>query len=256
MSLADAGVLFVEHRDRGALAAIDPRLRLAAALGFLLALSLLRSPSALAAALALAIGTALLARLPLVVTLRRLAAVEAFLLVLLATLPFTVDGTPLFTLFGMAASLDGVRRAGEIVIRVNAGLLLVAALLSTLGGAGLAQAMAGLGVPPRLVLMLQLTLRYVALFRAEYGRLRRAMRARGFRARATPHGWRTLGTLLGMLLLRSVERAERVVWAMKCRGFAGRYPTPERVTPGRGDRGFALLTAVAILALLGLEILA
>src|SRR5690606_24220626 len=55
MSLADAGVLFVEHRDRGALAAIDPRLRLAAALGFLLALSLLRSPSALAAALALAI---------------------------------------------------------------------------------------------------------------------------------------------------------------------------------------------------------
>ena len=37
------------------------------------------------------------------------------------------------------------------------------------------------------------------------------------------HSYRTFGYLVGMLLVRSFDRSERVLAAMKCRGFRGQY---------------------------------
>jgi cobalt/nickel transport system permease protein len=49
------------------------------------------------------------------------------------------------------------------------------------------------------------------------------MRARAFVAGSNRHTWRSLGWLLGMLLVRSLERSRRILAAMKCRGFSGRF---------------------------------
>jgi cobalt/nickel transport system permease protein len=54
--------------------------------------------------------------------------------------------------------------------------------------------------------------------------LRIAMRVRGFRPGSNRHTWRSLGYLVGMLLVRSLERAERVRAAMLCRGYTGQFP--------------------------------
>lgn len=250
---ASAEAIFAENRDAGPLAAIDPRARLAAALTFLALLAMLHSAPALAAALAASVAVAIYARLPLLPTLRRLMAVEGFLVFLLVTLPLTIPGPALFSLFGLPVSAEGLRRAIVILVRVNAGVLMAAALLSTMGTMRLAAAMNGIGIPASLAHLFQLTVRYIAVFHEEYARLRRAMRSRGFRAGSNRHSWRSLGHLLGMLVLRSAERAERVAWAMRARGFTGRYPAFVQRPLDRIDRRFLLVWPLLLVALAWLE---
>jgi cobalt/nickel transport system permease protein len=250
---ASAAAIYAESRDIGPLAAIDPRVRLGAALSFLVLLALLRSPAALAGALAAGLAAAWFAQLPLRQTLRRMTAVEGFLIFLLVTLPLTMPGTALFHLAGLPVSREGLWRAIAIIVRVNAGVLMAAALVSTMGTMRLAGAMNGIGLPDRIAHLFQLTTRYVAVFHEEYVRLRRAMRARGFRAGSNRHSWRSLGHLLGMLVVRSAERAERVAWAMRARGFSGRFPAFEQHRLGRTDRVVMALWPLFLAALMVLE---
>ena len=250
---ASAAAIFAENRDIGPLAAIDPRVRLAAAITFLALLAVLHSAPALALALLAALAAAFFARLPAGPTLRRLTAVEGFLLFLLLTLPLTMPGHEIFSLFGLSVSEEGLRRAIVIIVRVNAGVLMAAALLSTMGTMRLAGAMSGIGIPPRIAHLFQLTVRYVGVFHEEYARLRRAMRARGFRAGSNRHSWRSLGHLLGMLVLRSAERAERVAWAMRARGFNGSFPAFAQRRLERPDRLFMLVWPILLVALAWLE---
>ncbi|BCP54823.1 hypothetical protein K32_34400 [Kaistia sp. 32K] len=250
---ASAAAIFAEDRDIGPLSAIDPRVRLAAALSFLALLAVLHSAPALAAALALALAAAIYARLPLRSTLRRMTAVEGFLVFLLLTLPLTVPGPALFSLFGLPVSVEGVRRAVTIIVRVNAGVLMAAALLSTMGTMRLAGAMNGIGIPAPIAHLFQLTVRYIAVFHEEYARLRRAMRARGFRAGSNRHSWRSLGHLLGMLVVRSAERAEQVAWAMRARGFTGSFPAFVQRPLDRADHRVILLWPLVLVALAWLE---
>jgi len=253
---AGASAIFLESRDSALVARLDPRVRLAAALSFMVALVPLNAALSLAAALAAGVAAAVLARVPLEATLRRLAAIEGFLTLLLVTLPFTMSGSELFSVLGWPASREGFERALAILVRVNAAVLVAAALLSTMGAMRLAGAMAGIGVPGRIAHLFQLTVRYIAVFHDEYARLRRAMRARAFQPGSNRHSWRTLGNLVGMLLVRSVERAERVVWAMKCRGFSGSFPAFDQRELGPADFCFALLWTALIASLLALEYLA
>lgn len=255
MSGGSASAIFVESRDQGRVTAIDPRVRLAAALLFIVTLVFLRKPAPLALALFVGVATVLWARPPLHSTIRRLAEIEGFLALLLVSLPFTVPGTPIFTLFGFPVSWDGLERAVAIVIRVNAAVLVIAGLLSTMGTSRLAAAMASIGIPDRIAHLFRLTVRYISVFQEEYTRLRRAMRARAFMPGSNRHSWRTLGNLVGMLLVRSVERAERVSWAMKCRGFSGTFPGFRHDRVMLPDMAFLTVWALCVLILAVLEVI-
>jgi cobalt/nickel transport system permease protein len=250
---AFATVLFSENRDARAIGSLDPRARLIICLSFLFALPLLDRPVALAAALLFGIAAVLFARLPARMIIGRLLIAEGFLLVLLLTLPFVVPGRPIVSILGLVASWEGLARALTLVVRINAGVLVTLALLGGLGSIGLARAMTGIGLPERLAQLLEMTVRYIALFAGEYRRLRRAMLVRGFHATSSRHSWRSLGNFLGMLLVRSLERAERVHWAMVCRGFSGKFlaAEPQRLT--RTDAWFLAGSTGAIVALQLLE---
>lgn len=253
---ASLGALFVESREAGRLARIDPRVRLAMALLFAVTLALLSKPLALGVALLVAVLAVAASGLSPGQALRRMAGVEAFLIVLVATLPFTVPGTPVVSVAGLSASAEGLQRALVLVIRVNAAVLAIIALLGGLGGQQLAGAMTGIGLPPVLASLLLLTLRYIVTFGEEYRRLRVAMRVRGFRPGSNRHTWRSLGHLVGMLLVRSLERAERVRAAMLCRGYNGRFPIAAQ-GPLLGRDWAFLVAALGVMAsLLAVEVLA
>jgi cobalt/nickel transport system permease protein len=120
----------------------------------------------------------------------------------------------------------------------------------------LGRALARLGAPDKLVHLYAFTIRYLDLLHREYARLRTAMKARAFRLRGDRHSWRSIGWLFGMLMVRSVERAERIMAAMRCRGFDGRlWSLQDDSRFGRADgvfavaatAGIALLVAVACL---------
>jgi cobalt/nickel transport system permease protein len=55
-----------------------------------------------------------------------------------------------------------------------------------------------------------------------------ARKARTFRRQRAWSGWKTLAQLLGMLLVRSLNRAERVFGAMRARGWDGRVRVLDR----------------------------
>lgn len=242
----------LDRRGGGLVGRLDPRTRIVAALLFAVAAVAAHGLAAQALAFALAAVLALLARLPLKPTLRRLAALEGFMLLALVSLPFTVPGPPVADILGWSASAEGLRRTAAILLVANAVTLATQALLAGMELVALGHALGRLGAPARLVALLLFTVRYVDVLQQEYSRLRLAMRARGFRPRTGWHTWRSFGWLVGMLLVMSVERSERIHAAMRLRGFTGRFHCLDEGRAGMLDWGFAAAHAASVTAMLAM----
>ena len=223
----------------------DPRLRIVAAMLFALCVVGLQRPATLSLALALALLLAVAGGIGGRSLLVRLLPLELFMLVLLLTLPFTVAGEPLLRVGPLTVSAQGLELALTILVRANAVLLVILALLGTLEPARLGHALARLGVPERLAHLLLLTVRQIQLVGDEYARLRQAMRARAFVPRSDRHTWLSFGWLMGMLLVRSLARSRRVLDAMRCRGFDGRLRLLDTLRWRPADS--AALTAMVVL---------
>jgi len=203
---------------------LDPRTRIIATVAFAGVTVALSGLAALLLALGLSVCALLAARLPAAPTLRRMVMVDSFILVMLLLLPFTVPGEAAFEVFGWPASWAGLEQAAGIALKANAIVLMLLSLVGSLEPTTLGHALARLRCPLSLVHLLLFTVRYIAVVEDEYRRLRRAMRARGFRPGTNGHTLRSLGYLIGMLLVRAFERSERILQAMKCRGFSGHLP--------------------------------
>jgi cobalt/nickel transport system permease protein len=246
------------HEDRvahGPIGRLDPRSRVLAAFGFALAVVSLGHLAALGLALLMAAGCAVLARLGAAATLRRLLALDGLMVVVLVMLPFTVPGAPVAAFAGLEATREGLHQAGAIMLKANAVALMMLALLGSMDPVVLGRTLARLGVSGKMVQLYLFTVRYLDRLHREYRRLRTAMRARAFVMRTDRHTWRALGYLFGMLLVRSLERSERILQAMRCRGFDGQFPSLNE--PGRFRRPdglFALASAAGMLALTLAEI--
>jgi cobalt/nickel transport system permease protein len=100
-------------------------------------------------------------------------------------------------------------------------------LVAVTGFPALCAALARLGVPRPLVVQLMFLHRYLVVVGEEAARM---AAARAQRAGGRPLSMRGYAALAGQLLLKSLDRAERIYRAMRARGFDG--STPLR-TPGR-----------------------
>jgi cobalt/nickel transport system permease protein len=234
---------------------LDPRLRVLAAVAFALVTVALSQVPPLVAAVLVALVVMLIGRLPLWHTLKRVMMMDGFIIVMLLMLPFTVPGDTLFTLWGWPASAQGLRQALVIALKANAVVLCLMALVGTMEPPTLGHALARLKVPERLIHLMLFTIRYIDVIDQEYQRLRIAMKTRGFRPRNSLHTYRSYGYLIGMLLVRALERSERILDAMKCRGFTGRLPLLDTLAFCRRDLVYALIWAGILCALLAAEFL-
>ena len=228
---------------------LDPRVRVVVTLAIALVVAVSTRLAVPGAALVLAVGLGAAARLPLGPTLKRLAGLNLFVLVLAAVLPLSVPGPAAFALGPLEFSEAGLLQAAAVALKANAVMLLVTALVSTMELSDLGHALHHLRLPDKLVHLLLFSVRYIEVLRHEYGRLVRAMRVRGFRPRTNRHTYRTIGYLVGMLLVRSVDRSERILAAMKCRGFRGRFYLLDHFRMRAADAAFAAVSAAVLLAL-------
>lgn len=235
---------------------LHAKTRLVATFAVLVLVTIVHSPMVLGAALVTAVTLVLLARLPWSDLRHRLLHLEGFMIVLVALLPFTVPGKPLFALGPVAATSEGLIRALTVVVKVNICALTVFALLGSLDPVRIGQAAETLGVPSKFVRLFLFTVRYVSVFRDETNRLADAMRVRAFRPRSNLHTWRTFGNLAGTMVVRSLERARRVDEAMRCRGFSGSMPTVPVGAVRHHDLAFATIFLCAIVGLLVVEFVA
>ncbi len=223
----------------------DPRTRLLAACSLALALALSQSPAVLAGGAALGAALAVWAwadRRPL---LRRWLLVNTFLVLMSLPLTFSTPGAMALQAGPLTITVPGLVRSITIVLRGNSIFLCCAALLGTLGAMDIARALQQLGMPSKLTQLFFLTIRYSDTLTMEYRTLRLALRARGFRPSLNAHSLRTFGYLVGNLLARSFDRSQRVLDAMKCRGFQGTFHVLQPARFRTGDR-LALATAVLL----------
>ncbi|WP_461210559.1 cobalt ECF transporter T component CbiQ [Desulfocurvus sp. DL9XJH121] len=236
----------------------DPRARLAAALVWSVTAALLTTASAAWAALILGGLLAGLSRPPLARLARRLAAVNVFILLLWALVPFSVPGDPVFQVLGFAATRQGFALALIVTLKSNAIVLGFIALVATIPVSDLGCALRGLRVPDKLAWLLVFTHRSVFVMAGEYQRMRQAMKIRGFTPRSNLHTYRALAYLAGMVLVRGLDRSERVHAAMLCRGFDGRFRSLNGLRATPRDFGFAacVFAACAALALYDLGFIA
>ena len=150
--------------------------------------------------------------------------------------PF-LDQTPLLAL-GPIALTGGWVSFISIVLRFALSLTAVLLLVATTGFDEVCLALGRLGVPRVFVTQLLLLHRYGFVLGEEASRMIRAHALRSpDRERPT---LTTASRLLGQLLLRALDRAERIHAAMICRGFTGMLPVRHRSNLGWGDFAFAL----------------
>jgi cobalt/nickel transport system permease protein len=110
--------------------------------------------------------------------------------------------------------------AASILIKNSLALLTMLVLAATTPWHKLLAALRKLGVPAVLVATLQFMDRYRHVLMDELERMSTARRARTF-DRGGSLAWGLLTGLVGMLFLRTFERAERVHGAMVARGWTG-----------------------------------
>lgn len=232
---------------------LHPKTRLIATLAILVFATVVHNPAVLVLSMAAAGFLIWLAKSPWSELRHRLLHVEGFMVVLLILLPFTVPGTPLFTIGPIAATAEGLGRAIRVAVKVNICALTIFALLGSLDPVRIGQAAEALGVSPKFAKLFLVTVRYVSVFRAETNRLTDAMRVRGFRPGSNLHTWRTFGNLAGTMVVRSIERAKRVDEAMRCRGYSGAMPTVPAGALKPYDAAFASVLLCAMFGLLVME---
>ncbi len=217
----------------------DPRVKIVSLLLVMLSLAALKHLSWAALGLLASLVAVRVARIPFRFPLRRLAAMGTFLAMFVVVMPLTapIKGGDTVVTFQHAAflsfNLRGLYLALLICTKACAIAVLMEPLLSTAPFPVTIQALASLRVPSFVCQMVLLAHRYVFVFQDETQRMLKGMAARGFEKRTNLETLRTVGNFLGMLLVRSFERTQRIYDAMISRGYDGSFPeaTAFRATP-------------------------
>jgi cobalt/nickel transport system permease protein len=228
----------------------DPRIRLIVAVLFSFTVALCFHFPSLLTSLAATVILVLLARLNPVSLFRRLLLVNGFVLLLWLFLPWTWGGDPLLRISGLEITRQGVMMAAILTIKCNVILMLLVTLVSTMSFVTMGHALHRLRMPDRFVALFVLTYRYIFVIEQEYERIIRAVKIRGFVPRTTIHSYRTYAYIVGMLFVRATERAERVYFAMRCRGYNGRFHSLVEFPSSRSAFLF-LLIMISVIAGIG-----
>ena len=242
---------------------LDPRLKMAAALGLMVLPFAVEGAPAYALLAALVLGLALLARAPLPALLRTVTAVFWLAVFLFVFYLFSTPGRPLVSAWGVTISVEGLQAGAVQVYRICL-LVTVSALLTYTTSPGqlahgteaLLGPLARIGVPVRdISLVLTIALRFVPTVVDEIETISRAQRARGaeLSAGGPVRRLRSLVPIFVPVFISAVRRAEELATAMDARGFRS-SPHPTRMTQlrlGKADVLAALAALAAGLIILG-----
>jgi len=202
---------------------IDPRFRVAAAIFFSFSVALCYQFKPLIAALAISFVSVLLSGVGLKNVFKRLIIVNGFILLFWIVLPLTYKGKIVYSLGPVHVYMAGILFAAKITIKSNAILLVLISFIATMTFATLGHTLGRFKLPEKLIFLLMITYRYIFVIQQEYEKIISSIKIRAFKPKTTLHTYKTFAYIIGMLLIRASERADRVYNAMRCRGFKGTY---------------------------------
>ncbi len=154
-----------------------------------------------------------LAEIPIAYLVRRVALLLPLVVMTALTIPLSR---------GFAG---GWEMAIGIVMRALVAFLAALWLVNTTPFDRLLSALGRLGMPRGFVALLAFVYRYLFVLFDELARMKTAQRARTFGRRPWSAGWKSAVQLIGLLLIRALDRAERIHGAMSSRGWSGKMKT-------------------------------
>ncbi|MDR2884819.1 MAG: cobalt ECF transporter T component CbiQ [Deferribacteraceae bacterium] len=134
-----------------------------------------------------------------------------------------------FTIASIAVTY-GVVSFLSIMMKTVLTVATVLILISTTRISDISDSLVRLKVPPLFVLSLMMTYRYISVLLEEAGTMYTAYSLRSPNVKGVKIG--DMGVFVGQLMIRSLDRAERIYAAMKCRGFNSIYHAGDSQTVG------------------------
>lgn len=210
------------QQNNSILAKLDARIKLILALCLALTITLLSSLPLLTFLVIITVFLIFAADVEFHTLFKRLVPLLPFILPVLIFLPFLIPGKMVFSLGDFRFSLEGIKLAIAIICRMLSIVFVFTALVSSTPQGELLMAIRQLGIPLIFLQIIQFALRYMKVLASESKTMLTAMKSRGYEK----HNYfnlreiKYLGSLIGMLLLRSFSRAERIYLAMLSRGYS------------------------------------
>jgi cobalt/nickel transport system permease protein len=166
--------------------------------------------------------------------LKKLVLVSPFAILLGIFNPL-LDRDIMIRLAGIQVSGGWVSFA-SILIRFVLTVGVALTLIAVTGFNAVCMALEKLGAPKVFVVQLLFLHRYMFVLVDEAARIFRARALRSFGGEGT--GIKSYGSLAGQLLLRTLDRAQRIYLAMSCRGFEGQIRIMRPLRFGPREIGF------------------
>ncbi|MDY6834263.1 MAG: cobalt ECF transporter T component CbiQ [Chloroflexota bacterium] len=204
----------------------DPRAKLVATLCLILSVVLVPDVRMALVGLTIAIGMVIASRLPTEFVLKRITWVGFFIIPLFLLILLTRhEGKEIANIFSLTITSGSLEQASLIAVRALAAVILLLPMIATMKFDTTIKALEKLRVPGKLTQLILFTYRYIFVLIDEAQTMSRSLASRGFERKLSIHMLTTNAKLIGMLFIRSYERAERVHHAMVSRGYDGNFQT-------------------------------
>ena len=218
----------------------DPRLRIISIIALIFAIVLLYDLSLIVISTIFAIVLVYISKIPFSFILKRLRLVFVFVLPFFIIIPFTFTHTGVaIASFGeIVVSYRGpesVLFAAMIVLKALTAVMLIFPMIGTSRIDITIKALEGLHMPNQLVQMFAFTYRYIFVLSDEFTRTERSLASRGFKRRTDMYTIVTISKSIAMLFVKSYERADRVFYAMRSKGYSGKIATLHEFNTRRQD---------------------
>jgi len=227
----------------------DPRVKIISISILILSIVLLQDLRVAFLGLVLAIILVFVSKIPFSFVLVHLRWVLFFVLALFVVISLTVPGSLLVRLSFLSISREGVKLSLLISLRAISAALLIFPMIGTTRFNLTLKALQKIKIPDKLIQLLMFTYRYIFLFLDEEKRIFIGANSRGWVRKTNLSSLKTMGNLVGMLLVHSFERTERIRDAMLSRGYNGRLKILDEFTLSPKDFIKASLIIAASLLL-------
>jgi cobalt/nickel transport system permease protein len=224
---------------------LDPRTKLLGSLAFVLALVLTPPGNwrLFAVYLCVIAGLVWLSRLPVKYVLKRSLVIFPFVIMIAIFVPFFKQGQVAagydIGAWHIAVTYEGLAVLVNVVVKSWLCILCLIVLSSSTKFEELLHGMSRLKVPQVFVQITSFMYRYMFVIADQAMRMQMARDSRNFGMNRS-NIFRTIGNMVGMLFIRSYERAERIYAAMLSRGYNGEIVEMNKLKFQLPDAYFAL----------------
>jgi len=191
-----------------------------------------------------------LAKIPLKFVFRHILLISPFVLVLALSCPLYDRGSVIvsFGAFSFRSSL-GWMRCIAIIGKFVVTMLALIALVSTTRFSDLLSALQKLRLPSLLLIQLSFLYRYIFVLIERAHHILRARAGRSLRRLPLKTELKIASSMIGRLLVSSIDTAEHINIAMQARGFDGSWRSLSNSRIRRADYVFVLAAAAFMLGL-------